>query len=410
MLLNGNEEVVFVRILSCDTKMKQILPKLKELDKHLTFARSAFTKCGFRHVTHYLNGLITLNKKTIKQISAASIEENHHSAINRVLTEAHFEQERLEVRYLKKIEYLTRGQEISLLFDDTLAERDGPKVEEAQNHYNHSNEEFIRGHQFFTSLIYTPILQLPLFPRLYSKNTDSKIEMADDLIEKIMESIHLYSVIFDSWYSDKKLINKCITKGVKVVCAIKTNRSISQEKGKWQNLAEFSNSIDPATFENYFIDEQEYQLKTFNLKLKGVSTVKLMISRSWEPTKKGWGPNFHLISTNIHDTPVQIIRQYSIRWCIETYHRDIKQNLGFAKAHLRKAEGIVRHAIFVSLAYAILRLFMFYRRMDMTIGECCAYIQDKGMDDFVREIVEIEDRETRIDYFEEVFIRRTAKV
>jgi len=32
------------------------------------------------------------------------------------------------------------------------------------------------------------------------------------------------------------------------------------------------------------------------------------------------------------------------------------------------------------------------------------------MDDFVREIVEIEDRETRIDYFEEVFIRRTAKV
>ena len=163
MLLNGNEEVVFVRILSCDTKMKQILPKLKELDKHLTFARSAFTKCGFRHVTHYLNGLITLNKKTIKQISAASIEENHHSAINRVLTEAHFEQERLEVRYLKKIEYLTRGQEISLLFDDTLAERDGPKVEEAQNHYDHSNEEFIRGHQFFTSLIYTPILQLPLF-------------------------------------------------------------------------------------------------------------------------------------------------------------------------------------------------------------------------------------------------------
>lgn len=61
--------------------MKQILPKLKELNKHLNFAKKAFTKGGFRHATTYINGLITINRKTVKKISQASIEENHHSAI-----------------------------------------------------------------------------------------------------------------------------------------------------------------------------------------------------------------------------------------------------------------------------------------------------------------------------------------
>lgn len=46
----------------------------------------------------------------------------------------------------------------------------------------------------------------------------------------------------------------------------------------------------------------------------------------------------------------------------------------------------------------------------MTIGECCAYIQNKETDDFIREIIEIEDKKERISMFEMVFIRKTAKV
>ena len=53
---------------------------------------------------------------------------------------------------------------------------------------------------------------------------------------------------------------------------------------------------------------------------------------------------------------------------------------------------------------------MFYRGLVMTVGECCGYIQDKGMDDFVLEIVEIENKSERMEYFEKVFIRKSAKV
>lgn len=390
--------------------MKQILPKLEEINKHLTFAKKAFTKNGFRHVVHYIDGLITLNKKTVKKISQASVDENHHSAISRVLTEAKFEQKLLEQKYLKKVAYLAKGQEISLIFDDTLAEHDGNCIEEAQSHYDHSSNDFIRGHQFFTSMIHTGIFQLPLFPQLYSKNTNSKIEMARDLVDYVLQFMPLYSVVFDSWYSDKKLIKKCMTQKVKVVCAIKSNRTISMEKGKWELLSDFLKTLSTRNMENFFIDEKKYKITSIIAKLNGIPHVKIIISKEWNENDKKWGDFFYLISTDAQDTPVQIIRHYKIRWSIETYHFDIKQNLGFAKAFFRKKEGIVRHAIFSTIAYAILKLFMYCRGLVMTIGECCGHIQDKGMDDFVLEIVEIENRSERMEYFERVFIRKSAKV
>ena len=390
--------------------MKQILPKLEELNKHLIFAKKAFTKNGFRHVVQYIDGLITLNKKTAKKISEASIDEKHHSAISRILTEAKFKQELLEEKYLKKAAYILKGQKISLILDDTLAEHEGKKIEETQSHKDHSADSFITGHQFFTAILYTELVQMPLFPKLYSKNTDSKIEMAKDTIDYVCTVFQLFSVVFDSWYSDKKIIKKCMTRGIKVVCGIKTNRTISTENGEWKSLASVSKNVRLKSMQNYIIDDETYKVKSLVAKLNGVPHVKLIISREWDGKKRRWGNRFHLISTDAQDTPVQIIRHYNIRWHIETYHRDIKQNLGFATAFFRKKEGIVRHAIFSTLAYAILKLFMLCRGLKMTIGECCAYIQDKGMDDFIREIIEIEDISERIHYFEKVFIRKSAKV
>lgn len=387
--------------------MKQLLPRLKQLNTHLSFLRKSFTKRGFRHATAYINSLITLNRKTVKRMSKALVEKHSESALKRLLSEARFRQEMLEERYLKKIKYYTKDQEMSLIFDDTLVKREGKKIEETQRHKNHcGGEEFITGHQFFTSVIYTPIVQLPLFPKLYSKNTDSKIEMALGLIDFVIERMPLNNVIFDSWYSDKKIIKKCMTKGVRVVCAIKTNRNIALELGKWQKLSTFK--IPNKSFEHYLIDENRYKLADHTVKLSGVPFVRMVTSLKKE--KKRYKNKRHLISTKLEDTPAEIIRYYETRWVIETYHWDIKQHLGFGKLFLRKKEGIVRHSIFCTIAYAVLKLFMFLRGMNMTIGECISYIQNREMDGFIREIIEIEDKETRINLFEEVFIRETAEV
>ena len=125
-----------------------------------------------------MSGLIGLAKKTVKTISASCADEKHSSALNRILNDAKFEKRLLEERYFKKICYLFRGFDIFLIIDDTLVPHDGKHIDESQEHFDHTSNSYIKGHQFFTGILYTSFLQLPLFPELYSKNTNSKIEMA----------------------------------------------------------------------------------------------------------------------------------------------------------------------------------------------------------------------------------------
>lgn len=377
----------------------------------LSFAKRAFTKGGFRHVTNFINGIIASAKKTIKKIAEATVDEGHHSAIDRILNEARFDKEELERKYFEKMKYLFKNQEVYLIIDDTLVERNGKKVEETQSHFDHTTNSYITGHQFFTAILYTRFLQLPIFPELYSKNTDSKIEMARKLVDKLGSySIKINTILFDSWYSDDELINKGISIGARVVCSIKSNRNIKFNRTrKWRKLSFVTQRINPTGYPVYEIENKKYNVASFDVCLKKLRLLKLIISHEWDDKKEVWN-KIHLISTNLRDGPEEIIRTYKIRWCIETYHRDIKQNFGFAEVYLRRRESIVRYTIFVSMAYAIIQLFMYRKGINKTIGECCNYLADKSATNLLIEIIKIEDRPSRLEKFAEVFISKSRQL
>ena len=382
-----------------------ILTKIKEIIQNLSFLRNAFTKGGFRHATNYISGLIALSKKTVKKIAGACPDEKHSSALSRILTEAKFEKESFEKRYLKKISFLFRNLDIYLLFDDTIVERNGESVEETQKHFDHSKNNYVQGHQFFTAILYTPFLQLPLFPELYSKNTDSKIEMANKLINKLIHArIPVHTALFDSWYSDKNLIKTCLNASIRVICAVKTNRKIRFFKARsYKPLSFISQRTKVQKLHEYKVKDKIYDIWSKQVYLNKLPLMRLVISHERIDGKLS-DRVIHLISTNIKDTDEKILQTYKIRWRIETYHRDIKQNLGFAKAFFRKKEGIVRHAIFVAIAYAVLSLFMYTKGMTMTIGTCCEYLRDKANICLIAEIIAIEDSVTRLKRFEKIFI------
>jgi len=258
-----------------------VLPKIKEVISILKFAKKAFTKGGFRLVGNYINGLISLAKKTVNKIAKASQGIKHQQKLNRILNEAKFEKKFLEERYFKKIRYLFRNSKVYLIFDDTLVERLGKHVEENQYHHDHSTDIDVKGHQFFTSILYTPFLQLPLFPELYSKNTDSKIELAKDLIDKIKDSsIKINTVLFDSWYSDEKIINKCkkLLKA-RVICGIKTNRNIKFKRSwKEYKLSFITDRIPLKDKFSYEIEGEKYRVTSYEANLNKVQLVRLVIS------------------------------------------------------------------------------------------------------------------------------------
>ena len=86
----------FRLILNKKQKMIQILPELKKLNSHLNFAKIAFTKSGFRHITAYINGLIALNRKSIRSITKNSCNEKNHNAIQKLLQKGKFDQDKLD--------------------------------------------------------------------------------------------------------------------------------------------------------------------------------------------------------------------------------------------------------------------------------------------------------------------------
>jgi len=392
--------------------MKQVLPKLKEVNKYLSFLKNCFTKPQFNHVRNYVGGLIALNKKTISSISNSSKEEKDQSNLNRFLTEAEWSEDEVQDRYVKKISHQTKRKPTSLIIDDSIAEKTGKHIEDVQYHKNHSGNGFVFGHQVVTALIMCFGLLLPLFPKLYSKKTQSKIELAKRIIEYASSKIRISQVIIDSWYVCNEIIKLCLKKGLTLIGNIKSNRLIQFEEGVWIKLSKYYKSISRKRkeFQTLIIDDKTYKVHSKIVKLKKVGEIKLVISRQWLEDKKKWSRPFYIICTDVSKSDICILGEYTKRWSIETFHKDIKQNLGLEAYQMRLRKGITRHLILVTLAYAILKLMMFFKKVSWTIGECIKYIQDKEFDDLIIEIVNVDDKNERIRMAKEMLLNENAKV
>lgn len=392
--------------------MKQILPKLKEVNKYLNFLKNCFTKPQFNHIKNYVGGLIALNKKTIKNISISSKEEKNQSNLNRFLTESSWNEDDVQDRYIKKVNHQTKGKPVSLVIDDSISKKTGKHIEEAQYHKDHASKGYVFGHQIVTALIMCMGLLLPLFPKLYSKKTQSKIELAKQIIEYASSRIKISQVIIDSWYMCNDIIKLCLKKGLTLIGNVKSNRVIQFERGDWIKLSKYYKSISrkKKVFQTVVIDDATYKIHSIIVRLKKVGFVKIVISRQWLEDKKKWSRPFYIICTDVSKPDICVLREYTKRWSIETFHKDIKQNLGLEAYQMRLRKGITRHLILVTLAYATLKLMMFFKKVSWTIGECIKYIQDKEFDDLIIEVVCIDDRNERIRMAKEMLLNENAKV
>ena len=80
--------------------------------------------------------------------------------MDRTLRGAKFEREKLETKYLKKMEYYFKNSNPCLLIDDTLNKKEGKHIEETQKHFDHDIGGYILGHQYFTAILYIPFLKI----------------------------------------------------------------------------------------------------------------------------------------------------------------------------------------------------------------------------------------------------------
>jgi hypothetical protein len=190
--------------------------------------------------------------------------------------------------------------------------------------------------------------------------------------EQALSFLFVVYVLMDSWYTSKKLIDTCNSKGFHVIAAVKTNRIICPQ-GISIPIDDFSTRyIHKSDLRSVTVENQgKYWVYEYEGPLRNMENVKLLLSWKNDYTAS-CKPQACILCTDQSLDLVTIQRFYHVRWNIETGYRYFKELLGFDQYQLLSYVGIERFWAIQFLTYNYLE---FQRnewsktRGSMTLGD-----------------------------------------
>jgi len=319
---------------------------------------------------------------------------------------------------LQKTERQRLGAHKSVLaIDDTLSEHVGSLFEYIDKHYNHGNHTYPLAHNLVTSHYVSGAVRFPIGWRLYRRYEEfthweifvrkhfpdavipkkkrernrfkkgvaatlledpefqvldeafqTKITLAIELVKEAIESeLPFETVLFDSWYLAPLLLEMLAEERKKWISILKMNRNITTNN--LRILDEGGNSIHfegakikvedlipliPASaFKPVAVGDQTYYCFSKNVRIPSLGKVRLVISFD-NPDLQGTCAV--LVTNHLSWNAKKIIETYLLRWPIETFYQEAKQQLGLNKYRMRSAKAIQKHWCLVFVAYSFLHL------------------------------------------------------
>ena len=254
--------------------MKQLLPNATVLLPILNIFSSCLSKPQFEHFCNYINGLVGLANKCMRGISHALVKNKSCSSITRFLTSNAWTNEELFGKYMNKIKHLFSRKYVSLIIDDSTARKTGKHIAGAQYHKDHAKNGYVFGHQVVTALLQAGDILLPLIPMLYSKKTATKIQLAIQQIQHALKYVNVREVIMDSWYMAAEIIHLCVSKGITVIGAAKSNRIIYINDQPRQ-LKSYRRGLKHKDLSLMIIDEEKYLVHECIVIMKNIGLITL---------------------------------------------------------------------------------------------------------------------------------------
>ena len=369
----------------------KILEIPQEMRQMFTPFRQFMTAPQFKHFTRYVFGLIVAEKKkkTVEGINAMYADRKDRSNLTRFMINSPVEMEPILNKALERHWRhlnIRGGVNLFLLIDDSDTEKSGTHMEGAGFFKCHSGEKkYIFGHNFVLMLASFNSVAVPVGIRLYLKEDyckknhvpfKTKNQLAAELIEgfRAPRGVRV-SVVFDSWYLNKTVVDSCQHKGYPYISQSKNNRTIYVE-GKKFSAGQYAKrqrgrALKPTTYIPRS-HRSPVKAKSLVVRLNQLGKVRFVLSRN---EKREY---IFLVTDHLRLPMVEVIRRYDIRWDIECYFRDAKQHLGLGDYQMRSLQGIVRHLYAVMIAcilLAQLKLSLAEARVCETIGELCLYLR-----------------------------------
>jgi hypothetical protein len=345
-------------VLCCYLVFLLYMTKKKSLIEAAQFSRlhkSQFSRFLKKHPDKAVVNLKNLSKKQAKQLA----------------------------RILKKLANNGLPWKIAIIIDSTIQHRSYRHTQNAQR-FNHG-QGFVIGHQWTNIVllindIIIPLPPIPFHTKKYCKEMDIKYRTEHELVIQYLEELDLREfvgqhnpaevvVLADSGYDDKNIENTIIKKRWKFIIALSKTRgvkskggySITKKSRGFSEVAEFfktNRRLKWTTIRLYITNGLKRKRKDFRIKqtkgyLRNVGEVQLICS---EFKKRPDGRRKYLVCNDLKATARHILLGYRLRWEIEIFHKDIKQNFGFEDVATSSFNSDISHVHWVYCAYILLNM------------------------------------------------------
>jgi SRSO17 transposase len=362
---------------------EEVLPELERF-------RGFFTRPQYPHFKRYMLGLITheKTKKNIQSINNEFIDAPAQSSLNRFLVRSNWNSSLLNTKRIKL--FVEDKCDGILVLDDSPIEKTGKQMEGVGYVYSHSAGKIVLAHDMVSTLYVNGSGEHPLHFELYlkeevasklGKKFKTKIEIAEELIDRARWQVSPEAITFDAWYFANELVKFLEEKDMDWVARSKLNRRVFYD-GEWVRLEDLLKALPRDSFSEVDeeIEDEKYRYRTSLVAdMNGVGMVKLVVLKKDVEDEEG----IVLVSNRLDWRGGKIVGVYKKRHCIEVFYRDCKQHLGLGEYQMRSMSGIVRHLSLVFLAYSLLEnarlrddLVEFSKSAPKTIGELCRAVRN----------------------------------
>lgn len=347
-------------------------------------------------IPQYDNFKIMINGKLISSggsiLKCSNYGSKDQSSINRFMNSKAVDDSKLLMNHFEIINnHLPEDQTKSLILDDTLAHHFfSKKIDGVGNYHDHLQGGYSKGHNVVVSGIHCQNLLFPLQSELYLKKSDvsdpsnfkDKIQIAKEMILTTKEKFSYENVLIDSWYSATELLKLISENEKNFFTVLKSNRKVTIGKRN-KSVKEQSKRLFPRDFKMEKINNKKYFCATREGYLKGVGKIKIVFTYPYDEFENKLSEPNYIVSNNINLSAKEILETYSLRWPIEVFNRDVKQNLGFEKSIIRKLTGIKRHFLITNIVQTIIVIKKLYENKTTTSGK----MQIKAKSEIIKNIM-----------------------
>lgn len=345
----------------------------KSLKRFLKKFKKWFTKKQFKNFRRYVLGLfLELKRTSIQAIDTSCIESNYDS-LHHFLSNSPWEEEEVNSERIKAMQASRQTKSSPkgiLAIDDTSNKKAGEKTEGVQIQYSGSEGGLTNNNTVVTSHYIDHKRDFPVNLEAYlpahefkeGKNSEqffSKLELAKKLVtDALVKGVEFGEVVFDNWYLSNDFVRFLENKGLYWISTLSVDRILFYED-KPIRVDELVKSLSPESFytkDGTFLNDQGFPwIHPLTLEIKGLKGEKKVVIAKRSPDSTDMKNDVKVYATNnLSLSNEEVIDRYGLRWGIDKFYRDAKDNLAFDQYQVRNIKAIKRHWYLVFLAYTFL--------------------------------------------------------